>query len=76
LVAGTEYQFDLFETDGFLDPTLGLRNSGGTLLAFNDDFSASDPNPQIIFTPTTTGTYFLDVGGFSTTVGTYELFTA
>src|SRR5690349_7206331 len=72
LAAGQNYTFDVI--GGTLrDPTLAVRNSVGTQLAFNDDFGGS-LNSHISFTAPSSGTYYLDVGGFSTNTGTYTLF--
>jgi hypothetical protein len=53
-----------------LDPTLTVRNLFGTQLAFNDD-SGGTLDSRILFTATSTGTHYLDVGGFSTSRGGY-----
>ena len=73
LVAGQSYIFDARGTT-LSDPTLALHNVAGTLLAFNDD-GGPGLNSRIEFTPTTSGRYFLDVGGFSSLTGGYNLST-
>jgi Bacterial pre-peptidase C-terminal domain len=78
LRAGELYEFranDAGGTTGIGDPTLSLRNSSGTQLAFNDDISIDDGNlnSRIRFRPTASGTYFLDVGGFSDRIGNYRV---
>ena len=72
LTAGQNYTFDAVGV-GLSDPTLAVRNSAGTQLAFNDDGGAG-LNSHINFTATTTGTHYLDVGGFGGGTGTYNLF--
>jgi len=81
LTAGTTYQFDLIGTagDGALagltlaDPWLAIRSSAGVLVATNDD-SGVGANSRIFFTPTTSGTYFLDAQEFgNNNSGTYSL---
>lgn len=79
LEAGREYRFDLegAPTDmGTLSDTLlyGLRDSAGNLIGgtANDD-GGIGLNSQLDFTPTAAGTYFIDVGAFSSNEGTYSL---
>lgn len=63
LVAGQTYLFTTTSTGGAdIDTTLMLRNSGGTLLAYNDDSSGTFS--RVRFTATTSGTYYLDVGAW------------
>lgn len=71
LTAGQQYQFRL---DGvtLADPSLSLRTSSGFELLSDDD-SGIDLNALINFRPTTSGTYYLDVGGYQTQTGTYTL---
>ena len=71
LSAGGTYRFNL-NGNSLGDPTLYLRDAAGTQLAFNDDANAS-LNSQINFTATTSGTYYLDAGAFSTGLGSYNL---
>jgi hypothetical protein len=74
LRAGELYQFQANNAGGgtgLNDPTLTLRNSAGAQLAFNDD--ANGLNSQIQFRPTASGNYFLDVGGFGSNVGNYNV---
>ncbi len=58
-----------------VDPYLRLRDASGTLLAQNDDISAGVVrDSKIVYTATTTGTYYLDVGAFNDAyTGTYQL---
>jgi subtilisin-like proprotein convertase family protein/subtilisin family serine protease len=81
LVAGVQYEFDLIGADGdgaaagltLADPYLVLRDSTGTSLSFNND-SGLTHNSRIFYTPTTTGTYFLDAQEFSNDAfGTYKV---
>ena len=67
LTAGITYQFDLigWAADGaamgltLVDPLLNLRNSAGSVLSSNDN-SGAGLNARIVFTPQSSGTYFLD----------------
>ncbi len=81
LTAGTTYQFDLIGTagDGALagltlaDPWLAIRSSAGVLVAANDD-SGVGANSRIFYTPTVSGTYFLDAQALlSSSSGIYSL---
>lgn len=81
LTAGVQYQFDLIGSaaDGslvdltLLDPFLVLRNSDGIAIVDNDE-SGIDHNARIFYTPTTTGTYFLDAQEYGNNAyGTYRL---
>ncbi len=75
LVAGQTYMFRTAPTStptNTTDTMLTLRNAAGTQIATNDDagefgFSA------IRFTATTSGTHYLDVSGFGTATGDYNL---
>jgi hypothetical protein len=74
LRAGELYQFRADSasdaTSGILDPTLALRNSAGAQLAFDDD-GGDGLDSLLQFRATTTGTYYLDVGGFGSSTGAY-----
>ena len=74
LTAGRRYTFNLDPdtSNALSDPYLQLYSSGGTLLAANDD-SGPGYGSQITYTPTTSGIYYLDSSGYSTTTGTYAL---
>ena len=67
LTAGMTYSFQLTATSTGFDTFLGLLNSSGNLIAYNDDFGTS-PNSRITFTPTTSGTYYLAAAGFDDSV--------
>jgi hypothetical protein len=54
------------------DPTVGIRNAGGALVAFDDD-GGTGLNSLLRFTPTASGFHYIEVDGFSTTTGTYTL---
>lgn len=74
LTAGQTY---LFRTGGVnsvtaTDTTLTLRDASGTQVTFNDD-SGEASFSAIRYTPTTSGTYYLDVGAFNTGTGDFNL---
>ncbi len=55
------------------DGDLHLFNSGGTLLAYNDDATATTLDPAIQFTASADGIYYLDVSGVKNAAGAYTL---
>jgi subtilisin family serine protease len=81
LTAGVQYQFDLIGSaaDGtaagltLADPWLYLRNSSGASLIYDND-SGLGLNARIFYTPSTSGTYYLDAQALSSySYGTYRL---
>jgi serralysin len=81
LVAGESYIFRTGSTTplsgdnpaGAVDTTLTLRDQSGVQLKTNDD-AGEYAYSGLRFTATTTGTYYLDVGGFSgAPIGQYNL---
>ena len=78
LVAGQTYQFSVFcETaDGYdytlEDSFLRLLDASGNLIAQDDD-TGHENNSLILFTAETSGTYYLEVTGYSEDSGTYGL---
>lgn len=76
LSAGTSYTFDLkgsaSDAGTLPDPFLVLRDATGTFVA-QDDNSGTGLDSRIAFTPSASGTYFLDVRRFDGDAGTYEL---
>jgi hypothetical protein len=73
LRGGELYEFRANSTSS-LDPTLTLRTSGGTVIASNDDIDGpNNRNSRIEFRPGTTADYRLNVAGFGTSTGTYQL---
>jgi len=74
LQAGITYEFTLSGTGGsaLSDPFLELMNSGGTQVAENDD-GGPGLNSLLRYTPTTTGTYYLNAHDFSAGTGAYTL---
>ncbi|MEI8142967.1 MAG: S8 family serine peptidase, partial [Chitinophagia bacterium] len=81
LTAGVQYQFDLIGSAGdgsisnltLADPYLWLRNSNGIALVSDND-SGIGLNSRIYYTPTSSGTYFLDVQESGVDAyGTYKL---
>ena len=80
LVAGQTYTFvaNEFTAAGarhtLTDTHFRLVDSVGTQVAVNDDAGPSDLFSQIIFTASTSGTYFLDVGAFNnSSTGTFRV---
>ena len=79
LTLGTQYFVELEGSpsgqgtlgDSFLR---GIYNSAGTLLpSSSDDDGGVGANSRVVFTPTTTGTFFVAAGGYSTYTGSYRL---
>jgi Ca2+-binding RTX toxin-like protein len=68
LTAGQRYTFAVEPrtASGLADSLLFLRDDAGNLVAYNDDFDFSSGlyHAALTFTPTTSGTYYLDVRGF------------
>jgi serralysin len=75
LVAGKTYTFSTLFSQGIFDTVLVLRDASGNQLADNDDANASNGYflSEITFTATSSGTYFLDVGGFESDTGAFHL---
>ena len=57
------------------DPFLRLRDAAGTVVGSNDDIKDGvHRNSKLTFTPTASGTYYIDVGGFDDAYrGTYQV---
>lgn len=78
LTAGRQYSIET-RLGSLYDTTLTLFASNGTQqLAYNDDLESGTVGrsraSRILFTPTTSGTYFAAVAGYSTTyTGTYQI---
>ena len=65
LEGGKTYQFDMQKTTGSnLDTIITLRGIYGEALSRNDDISRTDWNSRIVYTPTTSGTFYLDASGY------------
>jgi|GEM_PF-538970 len=75
LTAGQTYNFSLNATNGStLDPLLNLRDSGGAIVASNDDANPPALDSAINgFVATTSGTYFVEARAFNTETGGYTL---
>ncbi len=74
LVAGQSYDFRLLGVGRtpLPDTFLTLRNASGMAVASNDGAGgALSLNSQVIFTASTTGTYYLDASGFGTNSGDF-----
>jgi serralysin len=75
LTAGQRYAFRTVSTDGGadVDSVLFIRDANGNKLANNDD-GGGGTYSYLIFTPATTGTYYVDVGGYGNIdTGAYRL---
>ena len=77
LTAGTRYTINLdgAASTGLYDPYVRLYSSSGTLLASDDD-SGTGLNSELTYTPSTSGTYYIDASSasfFSATTGAYSL---
>jgi hypothetical protein len=74
LVAGQQVTATIYGIT-LVDPLLNIRDSTGQVIFFNDDISSgSDRNSKVTFTASTSGTYYVDVGGFGETyAGTYQV---
>jgi Ca2+-binding RTX toxin-like protein len=68
LTAGQQITISLFgsSTNPLPDPYVDIRNASGAVLAWNDD-NASSLNSTLVFTATSTGTYYIDAGGYDST---------
>ncbi|MBD59871.1 MAG: hypothetical protein CL808_07110 [Citromicrobium sp.] len=74
LEAGETYEFVTSATGGAndVDTTLTLRDGSGNVLAYNDDSSGT--YSRIRFTAETSGTFYIDVGGWADSEqGSYQL---
>jgi hypothetical protein len=67
LVAGQVYEILTTATGGLndVDTTLTLRALDGSVLAFNDDNAPPETYSRIRFVAETSGTYYVDVGGWA-----------
>lgn len=76
LLQGQTYTFSTILTGGGLsDSVLTLRDSTGALISENDDVIANGNQlfSEITFTAATEGVYYLDVSGYGTATGTFDL---
>ncbi len=77
LIAGTTYTIRLSGADSELgtldDPYLQLCDSAGLEVAYNDD-GGTGYDSQLSFTPTVSGTYYVDAAAYDDSeVGTYQV---
>lgn len=80
LAAGREYTVQLLGSPSgspltLADPYLrGIHDGAGVLITgtANDDFGTSRES-RVVFTPTSTGQYFISAGGYGAGLGTYRL---
>lgn len=73
LEAGTTYVFDLNRVSGNLNPYLELYNSSLKGVAFNNNATDATTDSQIIYTATTTGTYYLAAWDYAAATGIYSI---
>ena len=78
LVQGNTYTFTLDAASAggsvlLSDPYLSLWNGAGTSILLSDDDSGVSNNSLFTFTPTITGAYYLEAGGYGSAVGDYRL---
>ncbi|WP_299593059.1 M10 family metallopeptidase C-terminal domain-containing protein, partial [uncultured Tateyamaria sp.] len=71
LTEGIAYEF-AHNGISLSDPLVRLYDASGTEIASDDDGGAG-LNSLIIYTPTTTGTYYISADAFGSNIGTYEL---
>ncbi|MDG2535387.1 M10 family metallopeptidase C-terminal domain-containing protein [Sphingomonas sp. HITSZ_GF] len=74
LTAGQSYMFQTLSTGGAgdVDTTITIRDTNGNELAYNDDRTGTYSGVR--FTATTSGTYYIDVGGWNDQeTGAYKL---
>ncbi|MBS0476244.1 MAG: M10 family metallopeptidase C-terminal domain-containing protein, partial [Proteobacteria bacterium] len=79
LTAGQTYLFttDVSGSGGDVDTTLYVRGTNGAALAYNDDASDTSQYSRLRFTPTSTGTYYIDVGAWGNdAAGSYKVVAA
>lgn len=76
LQAGFSYRIDLRGNASgggtLLDPYVRLLNGSGTVLSTDDD-AGTGTDSQILFTPTSSGSYYIAASGFDGEQGTYTL---
>jgi phospholipase/lecithinase/hemolysin len=76
LVAGQTYVFDLLGVSSgagaLADPKIRLLDGAGGMVAENDD-GGLGLDAHLVFTPTASGTYSLQVSGVGATTGSYTL---
>ena len=76
LVAGTHYSISVSGADtsgGTLaDPLMNIYDDNATLLITRDNSSATH-DPHLVFTPHTTGFYYIDVSGVGGATGSYTV---
>ena len=72
LEGGKKYQFDMKKTAGSnLDTKITLRDTYGDVLAANKDISATDWNSRLVYTPKTSGSFYLDASGYEGNIPQY-----
>jgi Ca2+-binding RTX toxin-like protein len=73
LAAGQQITMSLFGSGAnpVPDTYVDIRNASGTVLAWNDD-NASSLNSTLSFTATSSGTYYIDAGGYDSTSADWD----
>lgn len=72
LEAGATYLIEATDGGNALDPILSVLDRRGNVLVVDDD-SGDFLDARIVFTPTTSDSFLIAVGGFFSSTGTYEL---
>ncbi|MGZ2412026.1 serralysin [Sphingomonas sp. F9_3S_D5_B_2] len=75
LTAGQKYSITLagYGSNALEDPYLYLRDSSGNVLAEKDDINPGiERDSRVIFTPTSSGTYYIDAAAWDDDAGTYK----
>jgi len=77
LTTGTEYTFSLqgnvqYGITTLSDPWLNLYNSSGSYLTFDDD-GGSGTDASLVYSPSTSGVYYISANGYSNETGGYIL---
>jgi len=76
LTAGRSYQFDMQAgSKQSLDPYVKLYDAAGSLLVSDNDSGAGN-SAMLVYTPTASGTYYVEARGASGTTGSYTLSSA
>jgi Ca2+-binding RTX toxin-like protein len=77
LIEGLTYEIEVLGSDGgggsLADPELRLRDSGGRTIAADNSDSGAGSDDLLEFTPEASGRHYVDVRGFGTGTGSYQV---